>query len=78
MGEVHPDADTAPCAGCGRSWLMLALDAKPGPEDLENSRRALIADGMSDPTPLQIRDAADFNRLEGPCCYGTGYLPTGA
>lgn len=69
---MNPDdrANDGPCMACGRRWPMLLLDGKPGADDLAQARAALIAAGED---PAGAAEAANFNRLEGPCCYGPGY-----
>ena len=55
--------DTASCAQCGRVWPIDKLDAKPGPG------RFTVA------ALIEAADAGkNFDRLEGPCCYGPGYV----
>lgn len=64
------NADTAPCAACGRRWPILVLDGKPDPKEAEPLIRAALAEGRS---PAEAVEGLDYSRLEGPCCYGEDY-----
>lgn len=50
------------CENCGVETPIELLDAKPAPGKWTEERLRRAADA-----------GLDFNRLEGPCCYGPGY-----
>ncbi len=64
------------CMNCGTAWPFHHLDAKPdhlaGPGSWVERLFPSIRLG-------RLHSAADrgfdFLRLEGPCCYGPGYVP---